>query len=359
MHPHIYFAHAFKGQDGAEEVLARFERGGGDLLDIEYLTVDGRRVVAFGRWAGYVGAALGVLTVRGQLETPLTPMTRPELDDLLAASLDDMSALVIGARGRSGGGAVEALAVAGARITPWDAGHTRDLDREALLEHDLLVNCVVSRGQTVDPWVRPEDLDVDRRLRVISDVTCDVTSSANLIPVNTSITTWNEPVRRIVDQPLLDVIAIDNLPSLLPREASESFSAELSVLIAETADLGSVRSWAEAQASYAQASYARHDSESPVGRVYGWGRQRFELVTATDDLDAEIAPTRGARRRAHVHDPRRRDPARPRRQSLHPDQQRLRWCTSHAVSASWGCVWMKRFRTLLMERNRFVPSRRS
>lgn len=254
IHPHIYFAHAFKGQEGAEEVLARFGRGGGDLLDIEYLTQGGKRVVAFGRWAGYVGAALGVLTVRGQLKTPLTPMTRPELDELLASSLDDMSALVIGARGRSGGGAVEALAVAGARITPWDAGHTRDLDREALLEHDLLVNCVVSRGQTVEPWVRPEDLDVDRRLRVISDVTCDVTSSANLIPVNTSITTWNEPVRRIFDQPLLDVIAIDNLPSLLPREASESFSAELSVLITETANLGDRSGpWAEAQASYARA----------------------------------------------------------------------------------------------------------
>ncbi|MGB9011279.1 MAG: hypothetical protein WCB95_00200 [Aeromicrobium sp.] len=112
----------------------------------------------------------------------------------------------------------------------------------------------MSRGRKVDPWVRPEDLDVDRRLRVISDVTCDVTSSANLIPVNTSITSWNEPVRRIVDQPLLDVIAIDNLPSLLPREASESFSAELSVLIAETADLGSRSGpWAEAQASYARA----------------------------------------------------------------------------------------------------------
>ncbi len=254
IHPHIYFAHAFKGQEGADEVLARFDRGGGELLDVEYLTEGGKRVVAFGRWAGYVGAALGVLTVRGQLKTPLAPMTRPELDDLLASSLDDMSALVIGARGRSGGGAVEALAVAGARITPWDAGHTRDLDRDALLEHDLLVNCVVSRGQTVEPWVRPEDLDVDRRLRVVADVTCDVTSSANLIPVNTSITTWNEPVRRIADQPLLDVIAIDNLPSLLPREASESFSAELSILIVETANLGERSGpWAEAQASHARA----------------------------------------------------------------------------------------------------------
>ena len=36
--------------------------GGGALLDLEYLTDDhGRRLAAFGYWAGYVGAALAVL----------------------------------------------------------------------------------------------------------------------------------------------------------------------------------------------------------------------------------------------------------------------------------------------------------
>ena len=39
-HTHIYFAHAYKGQDGAEELLARFVRGGGELLDVEYLTLN-------------------------------------------------------------------------------------------------------------------------------------------------------------------------------------------------------------------------------------------------------------------------------------------------------------------------------
>lgn len=257
VHPHIYFAHAFKGQDGAEDVLARFAAGGGELLDIEYLTDEGKRVVAFGRWAGYVGAALGVLALRGRLETPLQPMSRAELDALLAADVDPvdhpLTALVIGARGRSGSGAVEALAVAGAQITPWDSQHTRDLDRDALLDHDLLVNCVVSRGGVPTPWVRTEDLGVQRRLAMVADVTCDVTSAANLVPVNTSITSWDEPVRRVSGEgdPALDVIAIDNLPSLLPRDASESFSAELSVLIAEHADLGSRSGpWAAAAAAY-------------------------------------------------------------------------------------------------------------
>src|SRR3954453_6094288 len=52
-HRHIYFAHAFKGQEDARAILERFRRGGGRLLDIEYLTgPDGRRVVAFRHWAG-------------------------------------------------------------------------------------------------------------------------------------------------------------------------------------------------------------------------------------------------------------------------------------------------------------------
>jgi saccharopine dehydrogenase (NAD+, L-lysine forming) len=255
VHPHIYFAHSFKGQEGAEQVLARFARGGGELLDIEYLTVGGHRVVAFGRWAGYVGAALGVLALRDRLEAPLTPMARTDLDAALAADTTPLSALVIGARGRSGTGAVEALAVAGAQITPWDKGHTADLDRDALLDHDLLVNCVVSRGPATTPWVRPEDLSAQRRLRIVADVTCDVTSDANLIPVNTAITTWADPVRRVVDDPVLDVIAIDNLPSLLPREASEGFSAELAPLIAELG--GREGSWAAARTAYEEARSAR------------------------------------------------------------------------------------------------------
>lgn len=63
-HTHVFFGHAYKGQEGAAELLARFRRGGGHLLDLEYLTVDGRRVIAFGFWAGFVGAALGVLQAR-------------------------------------------------------------------------------------------------------------------------------------------------------------------------------------------------------------------------------------------------------------------------------------------------------
>src|SRR6476619_6186284 len=109
-HRHIYFAHAFKGQSDAVRTLERFRRGGGTLLDIEYLTdTDGKRVVAFGYWAGYVGAALGVLQLAGTLTAPLAPIEKPDLDARRAAAgvlgADQRLAVVTGARGRSGRGA--------------------------------------------------------------------------------------------------------------------------------------------------------------------------------------------------------------------------------------------------------------
>jgi saccharopine dehydrogenase (NAD+, L-lysine-forming) len=236
-HHHIYFAHAFKGQEDARGTLERFRRGGGRLLDIEYLTDnDGRRVVAFGYWAGYVGAALAVLHLAGTLAAPLEPMAKNELDAELEqagrAGVDQLLALVTGARGRSGRGAQRALMTAVVPTTRWDRQETRDLHKQALLGHDLLVNCVVTQTPAT-PFVEQADLNHERRLRMLADVTCDVTGPTNMLPVNTEITTWQEPVRRLHDgspehgSVPLEVIAIDNLPSLLPREASEGFSADL------------------------------------------------------------------------------------------------------------------------------------
>lgn len=252
-HTHIFFAHAFKGQQGAGELLSRFARGGGELLDVEYLTVQGHRSVAFGHWAGYVGAGLGVLAHRGELVAPLAPMTQPELDaQLRAGHSSPVRALVIGARGRSGRGAVEALHRAGCEVTPWGVQDTAVLDKQALLGHDLLANCVVTSAPQ-QPFVETDDAQAaGRRLTVIADVTCDVTSQHNLVPVNTAVTTWADPVRRVHDGPApLDVIAIDNLPSLLPREASIAFSADFCPLLG---DLVARRGpWAESSAAMRRA----------------------------------------------------------------------------------------------------------
>lgn len=237
-HQHVYFGHAYKGQAGGQEVLRRFVSGGGTLLDLEAMVDDnGHRVVAFGYWAGYAGAALAVLQHRGALDRPLRSTSREELDARLRGTSGPGRALVIGVRGRSGRGAMDALRTAGMPATGWDVEATRTLDHAALLGHDILVNTIVA-DRPGPPFLTGADLDrADRVLRTVSDVTCDVTSDANRLPVNDKITTWSEPVRRLHQQPpVLDVVAIDNLPSLLPRESSAAFSADLTPYLSTLPD---------------------------------------------------------------------------------------------------------------------------
>lgn len=252
-HRHVYFGHAFKGQPGAGALLSRFAAGGGTLLDLESLVdEEGRRVAAFGHWAGYVGAALAVLHRRGVLESPLRPTTSADLEAQLAAippppperwrwatseAHGGARALVIGAGGRTGGGAVAALRRTGFATTRWDIDDTRRPDIMDLLRHDVLVNCILATEPRT-PFVTPADAaDRDRRLSVIADVTCDVGSELNMLPVNTEPTSWERPVRRVAERPQLDIIAIDNLPSLLPVESSRDFSA---ALVPHLLTLGSV-----------------------------------------------------------------------------------------------------------------------
>jgi saccharopine dehydrogenase (NAD+, L-lysine forming) len=229
-HRHVFFGHAYKGQPDGRRLLRRFAAGGGALLDLEYLVDDdGRRVAAFGYLAGYVGAALAVQHDRGQLTWPLRPMVKELFDDALPppAGAPQPRALVIGALGRCGRGACDALRTAGIEPTLWDVAETRSLDAEALLDHDILINAVLVT-RPVPPFLTRAMLRRNKRLRVVADVACDVGSEMNVLPVYDSATSWEAPVRRLEEGGWpVDLIAIDNLPSMLPRESSITFSAEL------------------------------------------------------------------------------------------------------------------------------------
>jgi len=254
-HRHIYFGHAYKGQRGACQLLHRFAAGGGALLDLESLVdANGRRLAAFGFWAGYAGAALAILHAKGRLPGPLRPVSKEALDAALRATRDGSQprVLVVGALGRCGRGARSALELAGITPTCWDIEETRYLDTAALLGHDILVNAILATDP-VSPLMRRADLDdAARRLTLVADITCDVTSDFNALPIYDAATSWRQPVRRLRDgsQPL-DIIAIDNLPSLVPREASADFSAQLAPHLME---LGSAApAWRRCLHSFAEA----------------------------------------------------------------------------------------------------------
>ncbi len=242
-HPHIYFAHAYKNQSGWAELLARFSAGGGHLLDLEYLLdPQGRRLAAFGYWAGFVGAGLGVLNWCRQLQG-LRPGLEPlggwdNSDSLLTACRRALAetaehgmprTVVIGAAGRVGSGALQLASELKLPTTGWDMAETAAGGPfPALLNHDILVNCVLV-SQPMPPFLTTELIHRDsRQLRVIADVSCDPYGSYNPLPLYDRCTTLEQPCLRLVDgEPPLDLIAIDHLPSLLPRESSEDFSQQL------------------------------------------------------------------------------------------------------------------------------------
>lgn len=238
----IHFAHIYKDQAGWQGELARFAEGGGRLYDLEYLADEtGRRVAAFGYWAGWMGAALALwrlLARRLGAPGPETGVSSFEdraeveaiLADLAGRSKDLPRAIVIGAKGRTGGGATEALESVGVSVTGWDIEETRNLDRDALLSHDLLVNCVLMTGPGLLLLDRSHLGSAGNRLEMIADVSCDPFSDFNPLPIYDAPTSWNTPFLDLGPNGAgrrLELTAIDNLPSLLPREASEDFSSQL------------------------------------------------------------------------------------------------------------------------------------
>jgi len=255
-HRHIHFAHVYKDQQGWQAFLRRYIAGGGTHYDLEYLVDDdGRRVAAFGHWAGFAGAALAIQAWCGWLSNELpvlpSPKSSPDQEVMLAeigGRLRDLlqekkaaspRALVIGANGRSGQGAVEACQRLGLTATTWDVAETgKGGPFPEILEFDILVNCVFVQQQ-IPPFLTRELLArPKRRLRVICDVSCDPYADYNPLPIYDRCTSFQHPTLSIDvgDQPLF-LIAIDHLPSLLPVESSLDFCEQLLPILLQLDDL--------------------------------------------------------------------------------------------------------------------------
>jgi saccharopine dehydrogenase (NAD+, L-lysine-forming) len=249
-HRHIMFGHAFKGQHSGRALLERFKAGGGTLYDLEYLVDEtGRRVAAFGYWAGFAGAAVTLKAwaaqQHGKLCGPVGAYkNKGALMDELRAELDSTNAtrpnaIVIGALGRVGTGASDLMEAMGVTVTKWDMAETAHGGPfPEILDHDLFINCILAGPQT--PVFVPKDaLNADRKLTAIGDVACDPDSDYNPVPVYNKATSWDAPALRVADEPVLDVMAIDNLPSMLPLESSIDYAGQLLASLETLTDLTS------------------------------------------------------------------------------------------------------------------------
>lgn len=247
-HRHIMFGHAYKGQPAGQILLKRFKAGGGTLYDLEYLVDEaGRRVAAFGYWAGFAGAAVSLKCWIAQQENTIAgPVSTYRSSDALvqelSSALDTIgtrrpNALVIGALGRVGTGASDLCTKMGMDVTKWDMDETAHGGPfPEVLDHDIFLNCILARPDT-PVFVPAIAKTAPRRLTVIGDIACDPESVFSPIKVYDRTTSWDEPALRVQDVPLLDVTAIDNLPSLLPVESSEDYASQLLPSLTTLTDL--------------------------------------------------------------------------------------------------------------------------
>lgn len=226
-HTHIQFAHCYKRQAGWSKVLSRFHRGGGTLYDIEFLNdANGRRVAAFGFHAGFAGAAAGALAVAARRNNqdlgPLSPFENEtamvnKVKELLGGSGKGVKALVIGALGRCGRGAVDLFRKIGLEesvfffvlewiyfvnffgrddIVKWDLEETaKGGPFQEILDVDIFVNCIYLTSK-IPFFIDPKQISeagIKRRLSVVVDVSCDTTNPHNPIPIYNVNTTFDKP----------------------------------------------------------------------------------------------------------------------------------------------------------------------
>ena len=264
-HRHIYFAHAFKGQAEGPQILERFQQGGGKIWDVEFLRDDqGVRLVnTFSFWAGYVGAGLavaGYYHTKGSDQPYPAQSSHPSKDsfiqDLRQSAKSEYpkpTALVIGALGRSGRGALQLLSELGLNATSWDMEETSAGGPfPAINDFDILINCAYLAPGT-KPFLTPESLGERPRLQVVSDVSCDPNNPDNPLPIYSEVTTLKQPIVPSTVEGVF-IQAVDHLPTVLPKESSEDFAAQLLTLLKElVVPNGDLTVWNRAQEFYEDA----------------------------------------------------------------------------------------------------------
>lgn len=275
---YLFFSHTIKKQPHNKKMLRAIMDRGITLIDHELLTdAKGERVLAFGRWAGVVGSynafrAWQVHHGSPDLEPANECYDRAEMEKHLAdRPLRKDLRIVLTGGGRVGKGAMEVLdkrgvkrvsaleflntdfnvpvyCVAGSEAIyervdgkPFDkqafhrdpSGHRSTFTRFAHRAH-IYIACHFwdPRGPKL---LSAEELRDERiSLRVIADISCDVGG-----PIDSTLrsTTIAEPMMgydraTATECPVgktgsITVMAVDNLPCELPRDASEAFGRDL------------------------------------------------------------------------------------------------------------------------------------
>ncbi len=276
---YLFFAHVGKQQQQNREMLKEIVRKHITLIDYEYLTSEkGERVVAFGRFAGIVGAfnalkAYGLKNNRFNLKPAHQCHDLNELwGELKKIRFDSSEKILITGNGRVSHGALETLHHCNIKTTTpqkfiyeesdspvvcriGPADYIRHKRGEPFVFSDFVTNPdkyesaflpfteradILITGHYWDPrapaFFTKEDMKKPGfRLSVIADVSCDINGP---IPSTIRATSITDPfygydrhlgkeVPAFAHPGTITVMSIDNLPGELPRDASEAFGEQL------------------------------------------------------------------------------------------------------------------------------------
>jgi alanine dehydrogenase len=273
---YAFFSHTVKKQPHNRGLLRAVLANRVELIDYECLVdEDGNRVIGFGRYAGIVGAynalmgygrKYGLYDLKPAHECKDKRETFLQLDKV---TLPNVKIAVTGG-GRVGNGACETLGALGLRkVTPYEFLHytfreavyvqlqsedyytardgapfssaefhrrpadfrcTFGDDDSFATVTDILIHCAYWDPRADILFSKKRMQDPAFRISVIADITCDIEGS---IPSTFRASTIEDkfygydPVAEKETDPLaaraILVMAIDNLPCELPRDASEGF----------------------------------------------------------------------------------------------------------------------------------------
>lgn len=275
---YFFFSHTIKKQSYNRDLLLAILEKNIRLLDYEVLTNEkGQRLIAFGKFAGMVGAHNGVMTY-GNRTGKFKLKRMKDCHDYAEATaiyktleLPPMKIVVTGT-GRVANGAAQVLKDMDIeQVSPEDFlenefqhavftqldcidyaahknGETFNLqdffqnpqNYESIFTpytqaSDLLINGIFWDNKAPAFFTKEEMKGSDFRIKVIADVTCDIAPVASIPSTLRASTIANpifgyDPVAEAEVVPyqknVVDMMTIDNLPNELPRDASQAFGEQ-------------------------------------------------------------------------------------------------------------------------------------
>ncbi len=280
---YFFFSHTIKEQAHNRKLLQAILKKNIRLIDYEVLTdTSGKRLIAFGKFAGMVGAHNALWTYGQRTKLFSLPRMKDlsgyeEAKEIYSAAKFPPVKIVLTGKGRVGQGAALVLDDMGIKkITPHDflnkefdfAVYTH-LGTEDYVEtrnntpfekseyykfpnrfentfmkyakvSDIFINGIFYNKEAPPFFTSKEMRSTDFNIKVIADVTCDIAPESS-VPSTLFASTISDPVfgydpkTEQADGPfkndVIDVMSIDNLPNELARDASEQFGKTFEALI--------------------------------------------------------------------------------------------------------------------------------